>query len=153
MALASMVTSRGRFCWSTYGAPVVAGLLCASFVLAAASHRFGGASSLLRIGTLNPRFQQFAVELGPLPRAEPVGHDGQMFYAVARDPLGHNGTPAAIGAFDANGPRYRYRSILFPGLAGGFGLLSGRETLLAMMGLIVLSFGVSAPAVADLSRH
>jgi len=138
--------------WLTYGLPVALGCFWAALILQQASTAFGGPIALLRVGTQNPLFDRFASELGPLPTSEPIGHDGQLFYAVARDPLGRWGTPAALAAFDGNGPQYRYRRIFYPLVAGGFGSFSGRQTVFAMMALMVLAMGVSGLALADLAH-
>jgi hypothetical protein len=89
-------------------------------------------------------------ELGTVPTFDAVGHDGQLYYMIARDPLGRAGTIEAITSFDPNGPRYRYRRILFPLVAGGWGWFSGQATLFCMIASLVLSHGLAAVAIADI---
>src|SRR5687767_10737804 len=44
--------------------------------------------SLLRVGTDNPAFARIESELGPIVSPDPMGHDGQLYYMIARDPFG-----------------------------------------------------------------
>jgi hypothetical protein len=53
-------------------------------------------------------------------------------------------------AFDNNGPRYRYRRILFPLLAGGFGQLGGPATVVGMVVWLSIAMGLATSAIADL---
>ncbi len=106
--------------------------------------------SLLHAGSRNPLLAQMELELGAVASSDPTGHDGQLYYLIARDPLGVEGTPEAIAAFDNNSPRYRYRRILFPLLAGGFGQLGGHATLAGMILWLALAMGGTTAAIADL---
>jgi hypothetical protein len=108
---------------------------------------------LLRVGTSNPLRPALETELGPLAGTDSVGHDGQLYYAVARDPLGRHGGPAAIDGFDTNGARYRYRRILFPALAGGFGSFSGPATIWGMFWITVAAFGIAAISLAGIAAR
>ena len=107
--------------------------------------------SLLHVGSDNPLRHQIESDLGPLSTDDATGHDGQLYYLVARDPLGTGETPYALVGFDDNGPRYRYRRILFPLLAGGFGQLGGRATLGGMIIWLAVAMGLGTVAVADIS--
>jgi hypothetical protein len=108
---------------------------------------------MIRVGANNPLYRRALAELGPLPDHDPMGHDGQAYYFIARDPWGTQGTPAIFAATDGNGPRYRYQRILFPGLAGGFGMFSGRTTVWMMVVLLVIGMGMASVAIADLASH
>lgn len=107
--------------------------------------------SLLRVGSNNPLHSAIERDLGPIVSPDPIGHDGQLYYLIARDPFASGGTVEALASFDNNPPRYRYRRILFPLLAGGFGQLGGKATLFGMMFLAALGLGLVAVAVADLA--
>ena len=72
-------------------------------------------------------------------------------YLVARDPLGRGEPAAAIIALDKNGLQYRYRRILLPLLAGGFGTFNGIATLTLMIGLTAVGIGLAALGIADLA--
>ena len=111
----------------------------------------GNWRSLLHVGSQNPLLHTIEVELGPVSTDDAIGHDGQLYYLVARDPLGTGDTPEAIAKFDDNGARYRYRRILFPLLAGGFGQLGARATLFGMIFWLAVAMGLATVAIADLS--
>lgn len=111
----------------------------------------GSWRSLLHVGSRNPLRHKIESELGPLSTGDATGHDGQLYYLVARDPLGTGETPHALAEFDDNGPRYRYRRILFPLLAGGFGQLGARATLGGMIVWLAVAMGLATVAIADLS--
>lgn len=126
------------------------GLLLGVFVIAAQGAP--NAASLLRVGSRNPLIAQIEHELGSLHPRDATGHDGQLFFLIARDPLNTFGTAQRLAEFDNNPPRYRYRRILYPLLAGGFGLFTGRQTLVGMIVLTVVGLGLSAVATADLAH-
>jgi hypothetical protein len=115
------------------------------------AHGAGHWRSLLHVGSQNPLLHTIEVELGPVSKDDAIGHDGQLYYLVARDPLGTGDTPEAIAKFDDNGARYRYRRILFPLLAGGFGQLGARATLFGMILWLAVAMGLATVAIADLS--
>jgi hypothetical protein len=108
-------------------------------------HGGGKWSWLLHVSPSHPLRPRIESELGPV--AVEHGHDGQFFYAIARDPLGRRGTPELLRQ---DYPWYRYRRILYPLLAGGFGFFGPKATL---YGLVVWSWIGSAfmgAAIADL---
>ena len=127
------------------------GIALAVSLLGAAMPREGTLASLLRVGTSNPLFERVHRELGPLPTLDPIGHDGQLYYAIARDPWGTPDTMRVFMEFDTNGPRYRYRRIFFPVLAGGAGYFGPKTTLIGMVVVIVVGFGLMAMALADIA--
>ncbi len=110
-------------------------------------------ASLLRVGSTNPLLAQIEQELGPIESPDSVGHDGQIYYLIARDPWATGPTVAALSQFDTNPPRYRYRRILYPLLVGGFGQFDGRTTLFSMILWVAISMGVATVATADLTFH
>jgi hypothetical protein len=113
------------------------------------SYSAGRWSSLLNVGSANPLLGTIESELGSVFTADAVGHDGQLYYLIARDPLGTRGTPQLLLQYD-NGPRYRYRRILFPLLAGAFGTLRGHATLAGMVFWLAAAMGLVTAATADL---
>lgn len=129
--------------WGVIGAA----LAVAAYVVQGAPN----AASLLRVGTANPLAAQIERELGPATTGDPVGHDGQLYYLIARDPMASASTVTALAEFDNNTPRYRYRRILFPLLGGGFGQFSARATLWGMIALTVLGMALAAIGTADLA--
>jgi len=108
-------------------------------------------ASLLRVGSESPARPKIERELGPVVSPDVRGHDGQIYYLIARDPFGAGDTAALLAGFDTNPPRYRYRRILYPLLAGGFGHFSGRGTLFGMIALVTLGMALAAAAIADLT--
>jgi hypothetical protein len=90
-------------------------------------------------------------ELGPIVTPDRIGHDGQLYYLIARDPFAGRSTVRVLEAFDNNGSRYRYRRILFPLLAGGCGQFGAKATLTGMIILVVLGMGLATAAAADLA--
>jgi hypothetical protein len=129
--------------WLTAGTAVALSLL----VTQAAGER----TRLLHVGSTNPLLTQIQRDLGPVVTTDRVGHDGQFNYLIARDPFGRGSTPAALSTFDSNGPRYRYRRILLPLIAGGVGQFSGAWTLTALIALTALGIGLATVATADLA--
>jgi hypothetical protein len=109
-------------------------------------------ASLLRVGSSTPFIGQIQRELGPVHPPDPVGHDGQLFFLIARDPVNAFGTAQRLAVFDNNPPRYRYRRILYPLLSGGFGQFNGRVTLAGMILLTAVGLGLTAVAIADLAH-
>jgi hypothetical protein len=80
----------------------------------------------------------------------PLGHDGEMFYVIARDPLGRHGTPNLFLQLPDPAPQYRYRRILYPLLAGGGGTFSPRATLISLIVWQLIGAGMMMAATADL---
>lgn len=84
-------------------------------------------------------------ELGPVAAVEQAGHDGQYSYLIAVDPLGRGSAP---DLFDHGA--YRYRRILLPALAGGFGRWGGTAALVGLIVWSALGMGLATAAIADL---
>jgi hypothetical protein len=108
-------------------------------------HGGGNWGWLLHVGTAHPLRSRIENELGPV--ASENGHDGQFFYAIARDPIGRRGTPELL---KADNPWYRYRRILYPLLAGGFGLFGPKTTLYGLIFWSWVGFGLMGAATADI---
>jgi hypothetical protein len=128
------------------------GVGAALAIMAAAATRLPP-EAMIRVGASNPLYPRAVAELGPLPDHDPMGHDGQAYYFIARDPWGRHDTPQIIAAIDGNGPRYRYQRILFPALAGGFGRFSAHTTVWMMILLLVVGMGLASAGIADLASH
>jgi hypothetical protein len=111
----------------------------------------GDRTRLLHIGSTNPLLPQIERDLGHVVTTDAIGHDGQFNYLIARDPFGGRSTPAALSVFDTNGPRYRYRRILLPLIAGGIGQFSGVWTVTLLIALTALGIGLATVATADLA--
>ncbi|MFQ5968589.1 MAG: hypothetical protein ACE5MI_13430 [Acidimicrobiia bacterium] len=104
----------------------------------------GDNTALLAVGSDSLLRPMITAELGEVHLVEGFGHDGQMSYLVARDPWRELGL-----SLDHAG--YRYRRILFPLLAGGFGLLGPRATVWGLQLWAVVGLGLAAAGLAGLA--
>jgi hypothetical protein len=102
---------------------------------------------LVRVGADKPHRAHVEEELGPIVCLDALGHDGQINYLIARDPFCRHDTHVMLGEFD--NPPYRYRRILYPLLAGGFGLFGPRTVVLGLVLWLLLGAGLIAAAGAD----
>ncbi len=121
--------------WAAVGS-VVAAMLIVSQAAAVS-----GPEGLLQVGessSLRPLIEE---QLGLVPLAPGAGHDGQIYYAIGLDLNGDQVGPLLDHA------SYRYRRILFPLLASGFGLLEGHALLYGMIALTVAATGLAAGCV------
>ena len=124
----------------------VAGLVMAAFLQVVQARALGGgADALLSVGAHSPLRPIIEAELGDVTLTDGVGHDGQTAFIVAVDPLGTGPGPAAL---DHAG--FRYRRILHPALAGGFGLFPAQAAVVGLAVIGALGFALAAAAVADL---
>lgn len=111
------------------------------------ANAFGGDwTGLIATSDSSPLAPAIERELGPVYRSSPNGHDGQYSFLVAVDPLAKRD---AVELFDS--APYRYRRILYPLLAGGFGQFSGDGTLAGLVVLAAAGFGAAAASLASLS--
>lgn len=120
--------------------------LLALVVVTAVAWANGGLSALLTVGEDFPIKDYIVADLGDVQLASGAGHDGQQYYGIARDPLGIGQVPDLV-----DNPSYRYLHILYPALAGGFGLFSPDATVTAMVMLAVGGFGLAAAAAVRLA--
>jgi hypothetical protein len=100
----------------------------------------GGWTGLLSVGERSTARPLIEAELSNLVLVDDEGHDGQLFYLIARDPLGD------IVPDHISYPGYRYRRILYPLLAGGLGILKGQALLWSMVGWSAASIGAATMA-------
>jgi hypothetical protein len=105
---------------------------------------------LLHVGSQKPFRRLIEFELGPVIADSPLGHDGEMFYVIARDPLGRYGTPKLFLQLPDPAPQYRYRRILYPLLAGGGGTFGPRATFFGLIAWQLIGAGMLMAATADL---
>ncbi|MBI3985490.1 MAG: hypothetical protein HY343_01095 [Lentisphaerae bacterium] len=114
------------------------GLAAAALVSAVVLGSYGAAfhgdiHRFFRIGALLPHSPYLTVEKEALADGE-LGYDGQLFLAIALDPLLLN--PRSVAALD--NPRYRYRRIAFPLL--GYALALGQRAVVPYALVIVNAF-------------
>jgi hypothetical protein len=101
---------------------------------------------LVRVGAIKPHREHITAELGPLTCVDPLGHDGQVNYLIARDPFDRHDTGTLIQKSD--NPPYRFRRVLYPLLAGGCGLLGPRATVSGLVFWIAVGGGLIVAACA-----
>ena len=126
---------------------LLAAALAAVVVLAVASAN-GGLPGLLVVGEDFPIRDFVTAELPGVELATGVGHDGQQYFGIARDPFGTGEVPDLL-----DNPSYRYLHILYPLLAGGAGLFSAEVTVVAMVLLAVAGFGLAGAAALRLHEQ
>ena len=108
----------------------------------------GGITGLLAVGEEFPIRDYVLADLPDVELATGVGHDGQQYYGIARDPLGRGAVPDLL-----DNPSYRYMFILYPALAGGFGTFSPQLTVAAMLALSVVGFGLAGASALMLNHQ
>jgi hypothetical protein len=123
--------------------------LAAAFQIYFVSRYGGDWSVLLHVGALKPHRAFIENELGPVKCLDDLGHDGQVNYLIARDPFNLRHTNTVLGPWD--NPPYRFRRILYPLLAGGFGLCDPRTAVYGLALWLVIGAGLIAAASASLS--
>jgi hypothetical protein len=136
------VSARSAFIrWAVIGA------VAAAILLWAQSEAVGGVEGLLQVGETSDVRPLIESQLGEVPLALGPGHDGQIYYAIGLDLSGDEVGPLLDHA------GYRYRRILYPLLASGFGLLEGTPLLVGMIVITIASTAVAAGATAAIGTH
>ena len=106
-------------------------------------------SIFLALGEETPRQTAYAEGLlGRVVLRAAFGHDGKFFFAQANDPFYLN--PDEHAAF-LDQPLYRGQRMLFPLLAGGFGLFPPRVVVWAMLGLNLTALILATVVAAKLA--
>ncbi len=118
------------------------GALVAVILVWSQSEAVGGVEGMLQVGETSQLRPLIESQLGQVPLAPGPGHDGQISYAIGLDLDGNEVGPLLDHA------AYRYRRILYPALASGFGLLDGSALLVAMIVISIVSTAVAAGATA-----
>lgn len=86
--------------------------------------------------------------LGDVVTAPGMGHDGKFYFMQAMDPLFLN--PGEHAAF-LDRPRYRAQRMVYPTLAGVFGVLGATATAWSMIAMNLLGLGVGTWLTARLA--
>ncbi len=123
------------------------GGVAAAILVAAQAAAVGGPAGLLQVGEASALRPLIEEQLGEVPLAPGPGHDGQIYYAIGLDLDGSEVGPLLDHA------GYRYRRILFPFLASGFGLVQGSGLLWGMIVLVVVSTALASGVVAATARR
>ena len=114
-------------------------------IQAAQASSLGGWSGLLAVGETSPLRPIIEQELPNLVVTDDPGHDGQVTYVVGLDPWAtwaHEIVPAAS---------YRYRRILMPLVASGFGTVDGTALFWSLTILNGLAFAAATVFTAKLA--
>ena len=134
------VTARSAFIrWAVLGA------IAAAILLWAQSTAVGGIEGLLQVGETSNLRPLIEEQLGDVPLAPGPGHDGQISYAIGLDLNGDEVGPLLDHA------AYRYRRILYPLVASGFGFFEGTTLLIGLIVVTILSTAVAAGATAAIA--
>jgi hypothetical protein len=99
-------------------------------------------AGLLAVGETSRLAPMITAQLDDVPLWEGIGHDGQISFAVARDPFGSS-VPAAL-----DDPGYRYRRILYPLLASLGGALGPGPTLVGLVTWGAIGLGLGAAGMS-----
>lgn len=125
---------------------LLVGLGAAAVMVVVLATRLGGLSALLTVGERVPVRTLIEEELPDVTIYAETGHDGQFYYAIARDPLASGPAPDLLAL-----PTYRYVRIGYPLLAGGFGTFSPEVTVAGMLVLALAGFGMTVVATYRLA--
>lgn len=110
--------------------------------------RHGGWNSLLHVGE-DGAYRTLAEEqLGPVPLAPGIGHDGQQVFLQARAPFDAGHVTAST-----DNAVYRHRRILYPLLAGGFGFGSPGGTVAGLVVVSALGLGLLTAGSAAVAHR
>ena len=116
--------------------------MASAILLWAQSEAVGGIGGLLLVGETSAVRPVIEAQLGEIPLSPGPGHDGQIYYAIGLDLSGDQIGPLLDHA------SYRYRRILYPLLASGFGVLEGTPLLVGMIVITIFSTAVASGATA-----
>lgn len=104
----------------------------------------------IALGEDSPALTRYAEELLGDPATRPLGHDGKFFFAQANDPWHlRPGENAVV----LDRPIYRGQRMLFPMIAGGFGLFPPHVIVWAMLLTNLLFLAIGAMLAARLALH
>lgn len=101
----------------------------------------GGWPGLLTVGEDFPIRDYITEDFNDIQLAAGVGHDGQQYYGIARDPFARGQVPDLL-----DNAGYRYLHVMYPAAAGGLGLFPPYVTVVGMVLLAAAGFGLTAGA-------
>ena len=129
---------------------LIGGLIGASYAVRVMAPVGMDPSILLALGEESSLQTSYASDLlGEVAVRPSLGHDGKFFFAQANDPwfLDPENHAAVLDR-----PAYRGQRMLYPMVAGGFGLFSPTVTVWAMVAWNVAAMGAGAALLAALVR-
>lgn len=113
------------------------------FLIATQAQATGGLAGLLHVGETSWLRPVIEEQLGDVPLVPRGGHDGQMNYVMALDPLKIPDLGEETG--------YRYRRILYPAVSSLGGTLDGRAALVGLAATAISGFALATAAVGDIA--
>jgi hypothetical protein len=108
------------------------------------------ATMFLAFGKDSPELTKYAHGLLGQVDSRPLGHDGKFFFAQANDPWY---LEPEQNASMLDRPFYRGQRMLFPMLAGGFGLFPPRVIVWSMLATNLLALAIGATLAARIAMH
>lgn len=130
-----------------FGKWALLGAIVASVLLATQARAVGGLEGLPQVGESNQLRPIIEAELGDIPLQPGLGHDGQIYYAMALDLDGNE----VASSLDHD--VYRYRRIAYPLLASAFGIFDGRTLIYGMIVVTVAATAVCAGSLAAIAKR
>lgn len=132
------------------GRAVIVGVLLLVVALLVDLQRLGGHPlGLVQPGAAGPAAAAFATDFPEVDLPADVGLDGQMTYAIARDPW-----PVDAGADHLDRPRYRLQRPLLSWVAGALHPgVGGMGLVWTLLGVGLAAVAAGAWAVGDLARR
>lgn len=124
---------------------IVAAVAVAGFIAYRQASAAGSVSVLIGVGVESSVGAAVEDDFTVLVEVTGLGHDGQFNYVIATDPLGKELTAVV------DRPGYRWRRILMPGLAGGWGRLEGESVVLSLVGLSIAGFAAGTAALSRIA--
>jgi hypothetical protein len=126
------------------------GLLLGTLLAASIIRTEGSPEALIRAPSGDPEMLAHIESLlGPVPTFPEYGHDGKFFLLLALDPF-LTDRESLSRYFDL--PAYRAERILYPMLAGGFGLLGPGEVVWGLIVVNVAAMGLGVWATARICQ-
>lgn len=124
-----------------------AALILGALVQVSQARALGGWSGLIAVGQNSPVRPIIEAQIPQLVVIDGEGHDGQVTYAIALDPSGDSMPRILPHA------AYRYRRILLPAIASGFGNLKGNLLLVALTTLTTAGFAIATAAASSVALN
>ena len=127
----------------------LAGLILALIFVQTITDVYGDATGFLKVPAYDPALVSYVERhLGAVVFAPEAGHDGHFFFNLAMDPWLID--PEEHATF-LDRPIYRAQRILYPMLAGAFGIASPRFAVLGLIFVNIAALAVGTWATSQLS--
>ncbi|CAN5787103.1 hypothetical protein BH18ACT6_BH18ACT6_13330 [soil metagenome] len=130
---------------------IVGGLIATCYVVLVMSGADWNPTVMLAEGVAAPAQLEYAERTleRPVATRAALGHDGKFFFILANDPWLLD--PENHASF-LDLPSYRSQRMLYPLLAGGFGLLTAIPTMWGLVVVNVIAAGLGSSATGGIAR-